>query len=149
MHDGVARSHFPDILVETNDHKELWEVKNNTRDLGPEVTSRTALLTEHLPMWGYTYRVVLGDDLARQPRLRNADRLLRFGRYTVTECEQEFIRLALRRRGTLVWSDACKGAYGARGKDILCHLVLKGKLSLDMNAEWTHDTRFVPGKAGI
>jgi hypothetical protein len=149
VHDGVSKSHFPDIFVETNGHKELWEVKNDTGALRPEIASRTALLTEHLQIWGYTYRVVLGHDLAKQPRLRNADRLLRFGRYTVTECEQEFIRLALRRRGALVWSDACAGAYGARGREILCHLALKGTLSLDMNAEWTHETLFVPGKAGI
>ncbi len=149
VQDGAVKNHFPDILIETNGRKELWEVKPETRAVRPEIVTRTALLTEHLPTWGYSYRVVLDRELARQPRLRNADRLLSFGRDTVTECEQEFIRLALKRCGALVWSDACAGAYGSRGREILCHLALNGTLSLDMNATWSADTRFTTGKAGI
>ncbi|WP_433968295.1 TnsA endonuclease N-terminal domain-containing protein [Tunturiibacter gelidiferens] len=149
VHDGVSKTHFPDILVETKGCKKLWEIKPEAEAIRPEVASRTTLLAQHLPRWGYSYRVVLDHELARQPRLRNADRLLSFGRDTVTECEQEFIRLALKRCGALVWSDACAGAYGSRGREILCHLALNGTLSLDMNATWSADTRFTTGKAGI
>jgi hypothetical protein len=149
MQDGVVRRHFPDILVEINGSKELWEVKSESEALRTEIASRTELLTEYLPMWGYTYRVVLGHHLARQPNLRNADRLLRFGRDPVTEYEQEFIRLAIKRHGALVWSDACAGTYGSRGREILCHLALNGMLSLDISAEWSAETQFVAGQVGV
>lgn len=149
MSGGVATYHVPDILVEIDGRKELWEVKPDSEAIRPEIAARTAVLTQHLPMWGYAYRVVLGNDLASQPRLRNADRLLQFGRDPVTECEQEFIRRALKRYGQLIWSSACAGEYGARGRQILCRMVINGTLSIDLNEIWSADTRFVAGKAGL
>jgi hypothetical protein len=149
VQDGIARKHFPDILVVRNGRRELLEVKSETEAIRPAIASRTALLIGCLPMWGYDYGLLLGSDLARQPRMKNADRLLRFGRGNVTECEREFIRLALKRRGALLWSDACVGAYGARGREILCHLTLDGTLAVDMNAPWLAETRFVTRKDGI
>ena len=149
LHDGVARSHYPDILVETHGRRELWEVKPKSEALRPEIAARSALLTEHLPRFGYVYRVVLGHDLAKQPRLKNAIQLLHFGQRHVTESEQEFIRLALKRRGFLVWSEACAGVYGGWGREIVCRLALTGALALDVDAVWSADTRFTLGKVGL
>ena len=149
IHDGVAKRHVPDILVERSGRKELWEVKPEAEAFRPDIASRTALLTELLPKWGYDYHLILGSDLAKQPRMRNADRLLRFGREGVTDGEREFVRLTLKRPGALTWSDACAGAYGSRGRKILCRLTLDGTLSFDMNAPWSPDTCFVAGKRGI
>ncbi len=147
--DGVKRSHVPDILVATGRGKELCEVKLRAEALEPDVHLRTAFLAHALPQWGYSYRVLYGEDLAKQPRLGNAIRLLNFGHHHVTECEQEFIRRALKQRGALVWSEACSGIYSARGREILCRLTLNGNLSMDMDAQWSPDTQFVPGKVGI
>jgi hypothetical protein len=47
LQDGVLRSHFPDILVEYVDRKELWEVKLESEATKPEIAARTALLMEH------------------------------------------------------------------------------------------------------
>jgi len=149
VHDGVIRSHFPDILVEVDGLKEIWEVKPRSEALRPEISSRSALLAKHLPAWGYSYHVVLGDDLAKQPRLGNANLLLSFGRRIVTDCEQEFIRLALEKHGSLHWSDACAGAYGAKGREILCHLVLTGILTFDINSPCSPSSQFFPRKGGI
>jgi hypothetical protein len=107
--DGQTKSHFPDILVETGDRKELWEVKPESKALEREFVSRTVLLVEGLTACGYAYLVVLSHDLAGQPRLGNATILLRFGRKPVTDREREFIRLNLKHRGSLLWSDACSG----------------------------------------
>jgi len=144
--DRQVRSHYPDILVEKNGRKELWEVKSETQAEEPEVVRRTALLAQELPLWGYTYRVVLAKDLASQPRQANACFLLGFGRRAVTDCEQEFIRRALARHGTLLWSDACRGEYGPRGREILCSLVLRGVLTIDLNLPISPSTRFVARK---
>jgi hypothetical protein len=149
LQDGIARKHFPDILVVRNGRRELLEVKSEPEAIRPAIASRTTLLMGCLPMWGYDYSLVLGSDLARQPRMKNADRLLRFGRGTVTECEREFMRLALKRHGPLVWAEACAGSYGARGREIVCRLVLDGTLAFDMNAAWSADTLFFAGKGGI
>jgi hypothetical protein len=131
--DGQLKCHYPDILVEQNGRKELWEVKDEARAEEPEVVSRTKLLTEELPLWGYTYMVVLAKDLAMQPRLANACSLLGFGRSAVSNCEQEFIRQTVEQHGSLLWSDACRGKYGSRGREILCSLVLRGMLTIDLN----------------
>jgi len=42
--DGKARSHYPDILVEKNGRKELWEVKPESEAEKPEVVTRSTLL---------------------------------------------------------------------------------------------------------
>jgi len=146
---GETKRHFPDLLVETKECKEFWEVKPESEAVRPDVSIRSALLTKHLPGWGYAYRAVLGHDLAKQPRLRNANLLLRFGRNSVTEREQEAIRLVLKRQGALIWSDAHNGAYGPRGREILCGLALRGKLVFDLDSAWSPGTQFFPGKVGI
>jgi hypothetical protein len=146
---GETKRHFPDLLVEIKGRKELWEVKQESEALRPDVSIRSELLSKHLPMWGYAYRVVPGRDLAKQPRLRNANLLLQFGRHPVAEREQEFIRLDLKRQGALIWSDACQGGYGAKGREILCGLALRGKLVFDLDSAWSPDTQFFPEKVGV
>jgi hypothetical protein len=148
--DGVARRHYPDILVETNGRKELWEVKPESKAAEPEVATRSALLIRSLPIWGYTYRVVLAKDLAGLPRLDNAKTLLHFGgKYTVTVSEWEFIRLALKRYHELSWSKACSGDYGLRGREILCSLALKGYLTVHMDSPMNSTTRFFARRGGL
>ncbi|HSY35610.1 MAG TPA: hypothetical protein VK814_07670 [Acidobacteriaceae bacterium] len=146
---GVATYHVPDILVEVDGRKELWEIKPNSEATQPEIAARTVVMSQHLPTWGYVYRVVLADDLLSQPRLRNANRLLQFGRDHVTECEQESIRLALKQSGRLMWSSACDGNYGARGRQILCRMVIDGTLSIDLNEIWSAGTEFVVENGGF
>jgi hypothetical protein len=144
--DGVAKIHYPDILVEVKGRKELWEVKPESKALEPEVAARTALLVRSLPLWGYTYKVVLAEDLAVQPRQYNAFFLLGLGRRSVTDSERECVRRSIDKQGSLLWSDACRGRYGARGREILCRLVLMGILSIDMNSPISSNTRLVARK---
>lgn len=144
--DGQTRSHFPDILVETNSRKELWEVKPESKALELDVATRTEFLAEALPAWGYSYRLALASELARQPRQKNAFLLLGLGRRAIADCERESIRRALARQGSLLWSDACRGEYSVRGREILCNLVLSGILAIDMNSPILPATRFVARK---
>jgi len=146
---GQPRCHYPDILVEKNGRKELWEVKSEARAEELLVVTRTKLLMEELPRWGYTYLVVFGRDLAMQPRLANACFLLGFGRSAVSDCEQEFIRQTVKQHGSLLWSDACSGNYGPRGREILCGLVLRGVLTIDLDTPISPNTRLIAKKENI
>jgi len=147
--DGVERIHFPDILVATNGGKQLWEVKPRSNALEPEVLARAALLSRVLPRWGYEYRTVLAEDLARQPRLSNANLLLSLGKRAISDCEWEDVRRTIVEQETLLWSKACAGNYGPRGREILCSLVLRGVLTIDMNVPISPNTEFVARKGGL
>jgi hypothetical protein len=146
---GVSKSYFPDILVQICGRKELWGVKPKAESEHPEVALRTALLTQALPQWGYQYRLAVGCELAKQPRLRNAQTLLRFGRHEISGYEYESVRLIQKRQGVLVWSEAGSGAYGTRGREILCNLTLRGILAIDINVPWSDDTKFLATKGGM
>lgn len=149
LQDGGVRTHFPDILVEYEDRKELWEVKLESEALKPEVAARTALLGG-LNTWGYTYKVAIAGELASQPRLKNVMRLHHFGGLrAVAPEEHESIRLKLKHSPYLVWSEACSGTYGTRGREILCRLALEGVLRVDTTAPWTDATRFLPGREAL
>ncbi len=146
---GECKSHFPDILVQMSGRKEIWEVKPEVEARRSGVATRTALLTQALPRWGYGYRLVIDRDLAKQPRLRNAQILLRFGRSAIDEYEYESLRLILKRDGILLWSKACDGTYGSKGREILCNLALRGILAVDINVPLSVNTEFVAMKGGM
>ncbi|HEV2578804.1 MAG TPA: TnsA endonuclease N-terminal domain-containing protein [Acidobacteriaceae bacterium] len=141
---GEQRRHYPDILVEFafNGRKEIWEVKTETEASRPEVASRTALMAEHLPAWGYQYRIAVASELSLQPRLRNSCKLLDFGRNSISEDAREKIRRAVAAGENLDWLSACAGKYGPRGREVLCRLALEGYLQVEMNSEWSKETRF-------
>jgi hypothetical protein len=143
---GEQSRHYPDILVEfaSNNRKELWEVKVGAEASRPDVALRTTFLTEHLPRWGYQYRMILANELSIQPRLRNSCTLLDFGRSSISEDEREWARLAVNNGRPLTWAAACAGQYGPKGREVLCRLVLEGALSIDLNSCWSKTTTFVP-----
>jgi hypothetical protein len=147
--DGLERTHYPDILVTATGGKQLWEIKPRSYALEPEVLARAAFLSRVLPRWGYDYRTVLAEDLARQPRLGNANLLLSLGKRAVSDCEWEDVRRTMAEQGSLFWSEACAGNYGARGREILCNLVLRGALTIDMNLPIWSATEFTARKGGL
>jgi hypothetical protein len=147
--DGVERVHYPDILVTTTAGKQLWEVRVRSNASEPELLARANFLSHALPRWGYEYRTVFGEDLARQPRLNNANLLLRLGKRAVSDCEWEGVRRTLSEQGGLVWSEAISGNYGTKGREILLSLVLRGVLTIDMNSPISPATEFVAKKGGL
>ena len=146
---GVERVHYPDILVTTAGGKALWEVKLRSSASEPEVLARATFLSRVLPSWGYEYRTVFGEDLARQPRLNNANLLLSLGKRAVSDCEWEDVRRTLAEQGSLVWSETSSGNYGAKGREVLSSLVLRGVLTIDMNSPISPATEFFPKNGGL
>jgi hypothetical protein len=138
-----TKHHYPDIYVEIGSNQELWEVKAECEASQSEVSTRTERLTSGLQQYGFTYRVVLDRELARQPRLDNAKTMLRYGRRAASDNEREYVRLALKRNARLSWSEVCTGFLGSPGREIVCRLVLEGVLSFDVDSPLGPGTQFL------
>jgi hypothetical protein len=74
--DGEAHIHYPDVLVDWGHRKELWEIKRNSDASTPVFANRTRLLAAALPQHGFGYRMVVADELSREPQLSNSITLL-------------------------------------------------------------------------
>jgi len=128
---GAKRRHYPDFMVIDANRRELWEVKTESDANSPEVSERTAYLTQTLPEYGYGYRVVFAEILAKQPRLDNIKRLNKLGRQPISLLEQELIRRLFLDEPVISW-----GEFEQKSPQILrnvSRLILEGKLSIDFN----------------
>jgi len=129
--DGVKRRHYPDLMVIEGNHREFWEVKTEADANSPEVAERTVFLIEALPEYGYEYRMVFAEVLAKQPRLDNVKRLNKLGRRPISSLEQEQIRRLFSHEPIISW-----GVFEQESPERLrniSRLILEGKLSIDFN----------------
>lgn len=140
MLDDEERRHYPDILVETSTEKELWEVKPAANAAQPKTVRRTELLTLALSDYGYRYRVILGEDLARRPRMTNIMILLRFGRRAVPDLIKEQVRQLSQRAGNLTWGAVIGGAIAPIDRSHICRMILDGDLFVDIEQPLSHST---------
>jgi hypothetical protein len=141
LHDDV-HIHFPDVLVDRACRRELWEIKPRAYASDPKFLARTRLLENALPALGYSYRLVLAEDLARQPRLSNVLQLLKYGREDVDQATREHVRQILLSVPSISWASAVNGDLGRLGRAVLCRLVLEGVLSYDAEQPLAPTTRF-------
>ena len=139
---GEEHFHFPDTLVEYADTRELWEVKPRQHAIDPFVMARTQLMCSQLPKWNLTYRMVLAEDLAREPRLSLARDLLRFGRANVDAITRERVRELFQKVECVTWRSALAGHLGRYGRAALCRLTLEGRVLCDARAVLVPDTTF-------
>ncbi len=128
---GEDHVHFPDTLVEFADTRELWEVKPRKQAADPFVMARTQLMCSQLPKWNLKYRMVLAEDLAREPRLSLARDLLRFGRTNVDPITREQVQALFEKVEFVTWRSAVAGHLGRYGRAALCRLTLEGRLRCD------------------
>lgn len=75
--DGRQHSHIPDFWVERLGQECFCEVKPSSKAEAPPVQVRTEVLTEQLARSGICYEVVTEREIRVQPRLTNAQILLR------------------------------------------------------------------------
>jgi len=141
--DGRTHTHFPDILVDSQEKREIWDIqsKANTRD--DEIARRTLVLRSELPQLGFEYRIVLADELASQPRLSNCLTLLKYGRQPVGNAMRERIRQILSAAPHVCWRSALEGDLGTEGRAVLSRLALEGVLSYDIGQPISPMTRFI------
>lgn len=127
----IQHRHYPDLMVIEGSRPEFWEVKTESDANSSDVAERTAFLTEALPEYGYSYRIVLAEVLAKQPRLDNVKRLNKLGRQTISLIEQERIRRLFLNEPVIPW-----GVFEHHSPQMLrnvSRLILEGKLSIDFN----------------
>lgn len=141
--DGMAHRHYPDILVEVAaaDMPMLWEVKTYDDASRPEVLRRTALMTRELPRFGYEYRLVLAEALARQPHLDNAKALLRHARRNLSFETRLAAQQLFASRHAVDWADFAVGRLLPLRLADAYALVLRGDLIFDV------DEPLAPGNA--
>ena len=131
--------HYPDVLVTTAKVKSFWEIETTADARRPEIAARTKLLTKLLPAKGYEYAVVLAEDLAREPRMRQARLVLKDGKAPLTFAEREYARRLFLTAKSLSWQDVLDGRYVPFTRQQACRLVLEGVLALNL------DEPFQPG----
>jgi hypothetical protein len=137
---GEKHRHYPDILVVySSAKKEFWEIKPKKEASAPETVQRTELLSAQLPIKGFGYRMVLGEDISKQPRLANILDILHYGRRPVNDIERERLRLIFN-QGSIAWGAIKGGLLGSAGRKNVSRLVLEGVLRLNLEHELTEST---------
>lgn len=148
--EGECHIHYPDVYVEAaGGSRELWEIKPMAQARLPEFAARTRLLEASLPELGFSYRMVLAEDLAKQPRLNTVLELLKHGRVPVSVDNRERVRQLLNRAQALTWKHAEEGSLGPNGRETLARLALEGFLDVDMEQPFTRCTCFSMAAASI
>jgi hypothetical protein len=140
--DGEVHIHYPDVLVDWGHRKELWEIKRNSDASNPVFANRTRLLAAALPQHGFAYRMVVADELSREPQLSNSLILLKHGREAVCDIAREQVRQVLLSTMSITWESATKGDLGRRGRAVLARLALEGYLAFDTTLPISSTTRF-------
>jgi hypothetical protein len=128
---GEQRRHYPDFMVIEEHRREFWEVKTEADANSAEVAERTAFLTELLPEYGYSYRVVLAEVLAKQPRLDNVKRLNKLGRQPISILERERVRRLFTHEPDITWG--VLEQVSPQTLRNVSRLILEGKLSIDFS----------------
>jgi len=139
---GELFLHIPDALVETDVGREVWEVKPTDKAVEPQCAERSRLLTQALPALGYFYRVVLAEDLRRQPRLSNVLQLLKYGRREMTVAERECLRRVIAPVGLICWGAGTSTVLGTHGRALIARAFLEGALTTDIEQPLTNSTSF-------
>jgi hypothetical protein len=137
---GKDFRHYPDTLVNTAKTKSFWEIKTAADARRPEIAARTKLLTELLPAKGYEYAVVLAEDLAREPRMRQARLVLKHGKVPLTFAQREYARRLFLTVESLPWQEVFDGRFDPFTRQHACRLVLEGSLHLDLEAPFGPET---------
>lgn len=98
--DGVTYKHIPDIYVELyNGNRVFIEVKPNSAIHDQDLINRTLLLRELLQRKGYTYFLIVPDQLDEMHYLKNAKSLIRRASKAVPFFIKEKIQKYLRVKG--------------------------------------------------
>jgi len=138
---GVLHWHYPDVLVDYGTRRELWEIKPACDAADPDLVTRTHFLEKELTSSGLNYRVVIGEDLAREPRLSNFLKFLQHGRRPITHVEREQVRLLLENNNEISWGTAMD-LFGPSKSRIFSRLFLEGYVGCNVNEPLTSETKF-------
>jgi len=146
---GHTHKHFPDTMVQWGYSRELWEIKPTSEAIRPEYVERTRFLEAALPQLGFAYRLVLAEDLKKEPRLSNVLTVLKYGRAPIADIAREKVRQLLLVNGCISWGAVLNGELGAHGRNIVCRLILEGVLTIDLEQPMTAETLLTWGNPAV
>lgn len=141
MLDGKKHKHYPDALIETVKGKTFIEIKTFKDSEREEVLKRTEHLQRMLPKHGYNYMVLTDRDICKQPRLSNAQYLLRHGRKFLKHSEYIEYRNRLGGKDYLLWGNVLSNNIKPLDHGKVCRLILDKKVRIPMEEVWTENTR--------
>jgi hypothetical protein len=128
-HDGRKRRYTPDVLVAWGLNQEVVEIKEDRDAELSENQERFGLIRELLAEYGYHFRVWKRSEICAEPRLTNANVLLRYRCTGVPPAERERIRRAFSSTPELRLG-AFRDTSGMTVQGVL-RLVLDGTLHID------------------
>jgi len=128
-HDGAKRRYTPDLLVVWGTHQEVIEVKEDSDADLPENQERFDLIRGLLAEHGYQFRLWKRSEICAEPRLTNANLILRYRCVDVSAAEGETIRRTFSSAGELSLRTFCE-TPGMTIPSVL-RLVLDGTLHID------------------
>lgn len=139
-YEGAESSYTPDFLVIRNGEKWIEEVKPDERVRKPEIHKRLLAEKALVEGKGFKFRVVTEKVSMRQPRLRNAEIILRYAYPDWREQDQKELLSALNN----TQNQTIKSAIERLGTDdalsIICTGACVGLLELDMSQPFSHET---------
>ena len=126
---GHKHRYTPDALVAWGSHREVVEIKGDREAELPEAQERFGLISEILVEYGYRFRLWRASEICAEPRLTNADIVLRYRRAAVPPTERERLRQACSSVPDLRLRDLCELANSAVPS--VLRLLLEGTLHID------------------
>jgi len=139
--DGEKHIHYPDILTTSHEGSCFVEIKEEKDASKDEVSARTQLLSEQLPMQGYSYLVFTEEEIRKNPNLENVRRLLRYGRIkpdiqTIERIKKDYFSSGECLSGDITSSANCNSDY-----PVICRMIIDGMLTKDINQIWDAQTQ--------
>lgn len=126
------RVHVPDLLVEIHHGYIFREIKTDEEANSPEILERTRYLSEVLPAYGYQYDILTESEIKKQPRLDNAEFLLRHARKKVGLLEWEAFRKRYVPEGGVWWKNVLSNQCEVLDIFQICTLILDSYLLIDI-----------------
>lgn len=93
--EGTKHRYTPDVLVVWGARREVVEIKDDQEAVLPENRARFAVVGELLADHGYRFRVWTRSEICAEPRLTNANLVLRYRNAVVSALDREAVRRAL------------------------------------------------------
>jgi len=139
---GQEKSFYPDLLVQINDHQELWSINTEKLANSPDEIALAQFLKRELYRHGLNYRVVIAESLIEEPLQSNITRLIEFGRNPASAIDREQVRQLLTRCDAIDWETVSNGLLGPNGRQVICRLALEGIMRFNIKEIWSGSTRF-------
>jgi hypothetical protein len=128
-HEGAKHRYTPDLLVSWGVRQDVVEIKDDHEAALPENQARFALISALLAGRGYHFRLWRRSEIWAEPRLTNANLILRYRRVPVSPPDRERVRRAFASTPACTLGTLC--AISKTAVPSMLRLVMEGALHID------------------